>query len=375
MTTRSVHTVVVAYHAADELERCLAALGENHEVTVIDNSSSAEVQSVASRHGATYVDPGSNLGFGAGVNLALRRIMVGLSRDVLLLNPDAVLAPRDIQVLADFLHRPGSERIAALSPRLVGSDGASQRVEWPFPTPRGAWAEAVGLGRLLQGSRTFVIPVRKLARRPASAGRPGSRRRLQGSRTFVIPVRKLARRPASAGRPGSRRRLQGSRTFVIPVRKLARRPASAGRPGSRRRLQGSRTFVIGAVMLLRWEALLEVGPLRRAVLPLRRGDRLAAAGGSPSAGLGRVHERARRASRRRDEPGSSTSRDALPRRPGDVHPEVARPGRVARLPRCGLGWSVGPGGPPLRRSTRRGAVDGRLLYLRGPRRCARLVRE
>jgi GT2 family glycosyltransferase len=149
--------VVVAYHAAAELERCLSALGDETQVTLVDNSSSAEVQSVASLHGATYLDPGSNLGFGRGANLALRQIAVGPPRDVLLLNPDARLAPRDTKILAEFLHRPGSERIAALSPRLVGSDGDHQRVEWPFPTPQGAWAEAVGLGRRLQGGRTFVI--------------------------------------------------------------------------------------------------------------------------------------------------------------------------------------------------------------------------
>ena len=344
MTTRSVHTVVVAYHAADELERCLAALGQKGEVTVIDNSCSPEVHSVASRHGATYVDPGSNLGFGAGVNLALRQITVGPPRDVLLLNPDAVLAPGDVEVLADFLHRPGSERIAALSPRLVGSDGAYQRVEWPFPTPRGAWAEAVGLGR-----------------------------RLQGSRTFVIPVRKLARRPASAGRPGSRRRLQGSRTFVIPVRKLARRPASAGRPGSRRRLQGSRTFVIGAVMLLRWEALLEVGLFdERFFLYAEETDwqRRALALGWTSA----VCEACRR-HRGRDERGSSTPRGCSstpPRR------------RTSASGTAAAGWSPTAPRPALERRPGRRLLSGdrraeatrrAVLYLRGPRRCARLVRE
>jgi GT2 family glycosyltransferase len=156
VTTRSAHAIVVAYHAAEELDRCLAALQNEIELTVVDNSSSPAVRAVAHRRRAEYLDAGRNLGFGAAVNLALRRLNAEPPRDVLLLNPDAVLAPRDLHVLADYLDRRGNERVAAVSPRLVGTDGADQRVAWPFPTPWRAWAEAVGLGRLPTRS-TFVI--------------------------------------------------------------------------------------------------------------------------------------------------------------------------------------------------------------------------
>lgn len=279
--------MVVAYHAAEELERCLDALGEIREVTVIDNSSSTEVESVASRHGATYVDPGCNLGFGAGVNLALRQITIGKPRDVLLLNPDAVLAPRDIDVMADFLHRRGNERIAALSPRLVGSDGAIQRVEWPFPTPRGAWAEAAGLGH---------------------------------------------------------------------------------------RLRGSRTFVIGAVMLLRWEALLEVGLFdERFFLYAEETDwqHRAVFLGWTSAVCTEVLARHQ---------GAGTSRD--PRR-REMLFHAAQETYIRKWHGRG-GWLVYRGAAFAGASARAGLLSGdrraeasrrASLYLRGPRRCVRLVRE
>ena len=164
--TRPPRVVVVAYGADSHLDRALAALGRAVEVTVVDNSSSEAVRAAAARHGAEYVDPGRNLGFGAGVNLALRRLPEDDASDLLLLNPDAVLAPRDVETLVAFLHEPGNERVAAVAPRLSGDDGREQRVVWPFPSPARAWAVAVGLGDL-PSQRTFVIGAVLLLRRTA----------------------------------------------------------------------------------------------------------------------------------------------------------------------------------------------------------------
>jgi GT2 family glycosyltransferase len=155
MMTRPVHVVVVAYHAADQLDRCLVTLGDRAETTVVDNSGSAAVRAVATARGAEYIDPGENLGFGAGANVALRRLLES-PQDVLLLNPDATLAPPEFDKLAEYLHRPGNERLGAVSPRLIGLDGAEQRAKWPFPNPGRAWTEAIGLG-WLPTRRTFVI--------------------------------------------------------------------------------------------------------------------------------------------------------------------------------------------------------------------------
>ena len=72
---RPVRVVVVAYGAPEQLDRCLAGLGDELEATVVDNSSSPTVASVAERRGADYVVPGRNLGFAAGVNLALEVLL------------------------------------------------------------------------------------------------------------------------------------------------------------------------------------------------------------------------------------------------------------------------------------------------------------
>jgi len=145
-TTAGVEVVVVAYGAPELLEACLATLGGQLPVVVVDNSSDPDVLAVSDRHGARYVDPGRNLGFGGGVNVGLlHRQSPGA--DVLLLNPDATISAGDVSLLEEHLRtRPD---LACVGPRQVdGSGGDEDRVGWPFPTPFGAWVEALGLGRL-----------------------------------------------------------------------------------------------------------------------------------------------------------------------------------------------------------------------------------
>jgi GT2 family glycosyltransferase len=166
VNSRPVHAVVVAYHAADLLARCLAGLDRQVPVTVVDNSSSAEVAEVAGFHGATYFDSGTNRGFAAGVNLALARLSA-TDEDVLLLNPDAVVTPLAVCELSRFLHSSQNSRAAAVAPCLLGLGGEVERVTWPFPTPGRMWAEALGLGGCLPVSQTYVVGTVLLLRREA----------------------------------------------------------------------------------------------------------------------------------------------------------------------------------------------------------------
>jgi len=148
--------VVVAYYGAEELRTCLATVSVRYAVTVVDNSQSREVAEVVEGAGARYIDAGGNVGFAAGVNLALSAIRADPPADVLLLNPDAHIAADDVAELHRFLHAAGNDRIAAVSPDLVDRQGRRQRVVWPFPTPRRAILEAIGLGRI-RGRDCFVI--------------------------------------------------------------------------------------------------------------------------------------------------------------------------------------------------------------------------
>lgn len=149
---RDVHVVVVAFHAAESLDRCLASVADSFATTVIDNSRSQAVREVAEARSTDYVDSGGNLGFAGGVNIALRNLLDGAPCDVLLLNPDATIAPRDVAELSRALHE-GAARVGAVAPRIRDGHGGDQRVEWPYPSPARAWMEAAGLGGV--GSRQF----------------------------------------------------------------------------------------------------------------------------------------------------------------------------------------------------------------------------
>jgi glycosyltransferase involved in cell wall biosynthesis/GT2 family glycosyltransferase len=150
---RGVEVVVVAYGAPEHLRRALAPL-DALPVTVVDNSSSPEVRRVCANLRVRYLDPGRNLGFGAGVNLALAE-RLDPTGDVLLLNPDAEIAAADV----DRLHKAlgADARLASVGPRQVNETGQVSRVGWPFPTPGRTWAEAAGLGRWVSRGSAYAI--------------------------------------------------------------------------------------------------------------------------------------------------------------------------------------------------------------------------
>jgi len=152
--------VVVAYGPPDLLETCLASLDGAIPVIVVDNGSSLSTRAAAERHRARYVDPGQNVGFGAGVNRAVSELAAsgsehGALPDVLLVNPDAAVTPD----VVGHLHRVllSDPSLAAVAPAQRRSDDAEEdRVCWPFPTPSGMWLQAAGLGRMRQRCEFLV---------------------------------------------------------------------------------------------------------------------------------------------------------------------------------------------------------------------------
>ena len=156
--------VVVAFYAADLLDRCLSTLGDSLAVVVVDNSSDPEVERVARRHGADYIDTGRNLGFAGGVTVGCAQ---RAGRDVLLLNPDASITADTVRDLhARLRNDPG---LAAIAPGQRDPErGDEARVAWPFPSPAGAWVEAAGLGRLRKRADFLIGSVLLLSDRAIS---------------------------------------------------------------------------------------------------------------------------------------------------------------------------------------------------------------
>ena len=158
---RPIEVLVVAYGQPEMLAAALEPV-RKLPVLVVDNSSSAEVRAVCERAGARYVDPGRNGGFAAGVNEGLRHL-ADPTADVLLLNPDAVVSREAVECLGEALS--SDPALASVGPQQVDDDGHSAHIAWPFPSPAGAWLEAVGLGRLRRPQ--FVVGSVLLLRREA----------------------------------------------------------------------------------------------------------------------------------------------------------------------------------------------------------------
>ncbi|MDQ0577121.1 glycosyltransferase [Agromyces albus] len=147
-----VEVIVVAYGSPQLLRRALEPLA-TLPVTVVDNSSMADIAALCAELDVRYLDPGRNGGFAAGVNVALRERLVP-GADVLLLNPDATIAADDVSVLQRGLRARAD--LASVGPAQVDDDGRPARVDWWLPSPGGTWLEAVGLARLRRDP-TYVI--------------------------------------------------------------------------------------------------------------------------------------------------------------------------------------------------------------------------
>lgn len=119
--------VVVSYGSAELLDRNLTEVARavpEALVVVVENdpepASTAPTAELCRRQGWVLEQPGTNTGFGGGMNLGVARARAR-SRDLLvLLNPDAVIARAD---LARLVARAAAEPTALVAPVLRSSRG------------------------------------------------------------------------------------------------------------------------------------------------------------------------------------------------------------------------------------------------------------
>jgi GT2 family glycosyltransferase len=105
-----ISVVIVAYESGPTLDRCLAGLRAqtftDFETLIIDNASAdgAPQRAAAADPAIRLIEPGANLGFAAGNNLAARQAR---GRWLVLLNPDAYAQPDWLEALiAGTLRHP-----------------------------------------------------------------------------------------------------------------------------------------------------------------------------------------------------------------------------------------------------------------------------
>lgn len=114
-----VGVVTVTYASASTIRACLTALPTESlgAVVVVDNSSPDDTVAVIESLGLPGVTllHRPNRGFGAGNNAGVSALPPGVEH-VLFLNPDAVIAPEDIETLAAYLDAHAD--VAMVGPRL-----------------------------------------------------------------------------------------------------------------------------------------------------------------------------------------------------------------------------------------------------------------
>ena len=142
---QSVRVVTVAFNPGEELERFLASLStataRRLVVVIADNGTEHDiVTAAAQRHGARVVGDGTNLGYGAGANLAA----AGLEEDwIVVANPDLVWRPGSLDALIDAgMANPAA---GCLGPLLLNPDGTV------YPSGRALPSLVKGAGHAVLG--------------------------------------------------------------------------------------------------------------------------------------------------------------------------------------------------------------------------------
>lgn len=131
-----VAAVVVTYNSARDIEGCLTSLIASgvSQVFVFDNGSAKEETQETARScrqfpAVYFFQSPENLGFGPGVNTAVRMIESSLDPDdyLWIVNPDTVAEPRALSFLTDRL---SSGKYDIVSPRLTTSSSSGDEVVW-----------------------------------------------------------------------------------------------------------------------------------------------------------------------------------------------------------------------------------------------------
>lgn len=139
---------IVTFHTdpgeLSELLRSLTVQLSRLLVTVVDNSAKDDLRPIAECFGAQYLFLGSNIGFGAANNVALRRNLEAAPYQVVV-NPDIVLSDGALDKLYLFMERHAEA--GQVMPAICYPDGSEQRLTKRLPTPADLFLRRF-LGRL-----------------------------------------------------------------------------------------------------------------------------------------------------------------------------------------------------------------------------------
>ncbi len=140
MSQPDLSIIIVSYNTRDLLAECLASVYADlardsasltAEVMVVDNASMDDSATMVRQRypQATLIASVTNLGYGGGANLGLRRAG---GRYLMLLNSDTLVLPGALRELVAFMD--AHPDTGACGPRLLDPDSGLQRSAFRFPT-------------------------------------------------------------------------------------------------------------------------------------------------------------------------------------------------------------------------------------------------
>ncbi len=155
MAGRVTASVVLYGHRPEDVRPLFEVLARDREVAgwaVVNNGRAEAASEIATSLGARRLDPGRNLGFGAGHNLALGAVPSRIPYH-LILNPDIELRDGVLAELASVM--TASREVGLVMPRVLNPDGTIQYLCKLLPTPADLILRRFGAGpwRRLFGNR------------------------------------------------------------------------------------------------------------------------------------------------------------------------------------------------------------------------------
>ncbi len=123
--------VIVSFNRAGELRKSLTALGDEHQVLVVDNGSSDDTPALEAEFPSSrFVRLPKNFGYTKALNIGVR---AAEGTYILWLHDDAVISGAAVTKLADLLEERGD--VGAVCPLLTDEGGRRAPQVRPLPTP------------------------------------------------------------------------------------------------------------------------------------------------------------------------------------------------------------------------------------------------
>lgn len=153
-----IDVVVVAYRSAAHLRACVEGLAgeEDMNVVVVDNACPEDSPGTVADLPVEILEMGRNAGFASACNAGARR---GSGDGILFLNPDAVMTPHGVRVLADRLAHDQAR--GAVAPRILVATGEAEPSMFREPRLVSSFGEALFLHHVFPDAQWPTEQVRK----------------------------------------------------------------------------------------------------------------------------------------------------------------------------------------------------------------------